>query len=153
MAQPKIAPPPVPRRSWPGPCPSPVTDENRIIGSTPIYDLQLVKELVQAHGVVVLNDETLNGLDGEGKTALPPPAWSDLDVINVILALDEIDFENCQWCKLNVNRYLDCDSYTIYFSRTKGRWEHGLKLYVKFGFNPNVTVPKAIVCRLHPASR
>jgi len=158
MVRAKISLPPSPRLFWPGPIrPDPVTDENRIIGESQIYDLDLVKELVKLHGVVVLNDDTVDGMKGEGRNPLPPPAWKTEDIVGVILSLTVDDFENAQWCKTNNNTYLDCDSYLIYYGRSKmARWDtptaKGLKLYVKFGFNPNLTVPRAVVCRLHPAN-
>lgn len=157
MAPPNIAPPPVPRLTWPGPlCPSPVTDSNRIIGYEEIYNLDLVKDLVRAHGVVVLNDDTLHAMSGKGKNPLPAPAWTSNDAKNIIFSLKAGHFENAQWCKLNTNRYLDCDSYVIYYSRSKGiEWNNsktkGLKLYVKFGFIPDATNPMGILCRLHPS--
>lgn len=154
MASAKLAPPPVPRRFWPRPdCPALVTDANRIIGEERIYDLVEVRRLVMQHGVVVLNDDTNAAQVGAGRNPLPAPAWSNEEFVAVIMALVESDHENAQWCKLNVNTYLDCDSYTINYSRKlKTRSTNpnqGIKLYVKFGFFLNGS--RAVVCRLHPA--
>lgn len=155
MAPSKLAPPRAPRLACQQPCPNPVTDANRIIGKHRLYDLKSVKDLVQKHGAVVLNDETIEGMSGRGENPLPLPEWVSEDVAGVILALTDDDFENSQWCLLNTNKYLDCDSYVIYYKRskkTRGTGPSGCqKLYVKFGFSPNATTPCAVVCRLHPA--
>lgn len=154
MVTAKLAPPPAPRRFWPRhQCPVPVTDVNRIIGRERIYDLAEVKRLVMLHGIVVLNDDTDAARIGAGRNPLPPPAWSNAEFVAVIMSLDETEHENAQWCKLNINTYLDCDSYTINYSRRlKARStnpDQGIKLYVKFGFFPNGS--RAVICRLHPA--
>lgn len=159
MAPPKLSPPPAPRLKWPGPVrPPEVTEDNRIIGEERIYDLLKVKELVKKHGVVILNDATADGMLGKGSHPLPLPEWSNAEFAQVILALTDDDFINSQWCMLVVKKYLDCDSYAVHYNRSKGiRCDptifSGMKIYVKFGFNPNLTVPSAILCRLHIASR
>lgn len=158
MVPQKISPPPLPRRIWPGAtCPVPLTEANRIIGIDQIYDLNSVKDLVRQHGIVVLNNDTVDAMGGKGRSPLPSPDWTYEELAGVILALTNDDYENSQWCALNVNKYLDCDSYLIYYSRSrKARWDtitsKGLKLYVKFGFIPMVSIPKAVVCRLHLAN-
>jgi len=155
MGSPKLAAPPAPRLVWPGStCPASVTDYNRIIGTSQIYDLKQVKELIQLHGFVVLNDDTNLAIAGKGRNPLPPPAWSSEEVVGAIMSLTDIDYRNSQWCELNSKRYLDCDAYIIYFSRSKkvrSSGVQGIKLYIKFGFVPNVTSPKTIICRFHPA--
>ncbi|MCC2960949.1 hypothetical protein LK540_10995 [Massilia sp. IC2-278] len=150
----KIAPPPAPRYQWPrAERPDPVTDANRIISDDPIYDLAKVREMIKKHGFVVLNDDTDEAKRGRGRNPLPAPAWSDEEFEAVIMSLTENDHENAQWCALNVNTYLDCDSYVIRFSRSRKKRssdpQQGIKLYVKFGFFPNGS--KAVICRLHPA--
>jgi hypothetical protein len=156
MAPPRLSLPPAPRLAWPPFCPEPVNETNRIIGKNAIYDLSQVKQLVRQHGIFVLNDQTIRGANCQGPVALPPPTWSKQEMTGVILALEEENFENSQWCKLNSNRYLDCDSYKIYYSRSRAcRWDNGavkgLKLYAKFGFLTTTSIPGAILCRLHPS--
>lgn len=154
MTTAKIAPPPRPRHCWPGPeRPNPVTEQNRIIGPDQIYKLAEVHEMVSAHGVVVLSDDTSLAQVGGGRNPLPAPAWGLDEFVSVILALTDQDHENAQWCMLSCNRYLDCDSYIINYNRSKKIRSinplQGIKLYVKFGFIPNAS--KGVICRLHPA--
>jgi hypothetical protein len=150
----KIAPPPLPRHRWPrAERPHPLTDANRVIGNDPIYDLAKVREMIKKHGFIVLNDDTDEAREGRGRNPLPAPAWNDEEIEAVIMSLTDNDFENAQWCSLNIKTYLDCDSYVIRFSRSRKKRsnnaEQGIKLYVKFGFSPNGS--KAVICRLHPA--
>lgn len=125
----------------------------RIIGERPIYDLEAAQELVRLHSVVVLNDQTLDGYDEAGAALLPPPDWSDEEFAAVVLALEHNGYRNSQWCKLSTGRYLDCDSYTIYYGRARrAKWDRGLKIYVKFGFVPNLATPQPVICRIHTSA-
>lgn len=134
---------------WPPLCPNPLEDHNRIIKPAPLYELQAVKDLVKQHRVLLLTDRAEENMVGEGYLALPPPDWNTDEICHVIYALEKSDYINSQWCRTAVNRNIPCDSYMVSYGRARrARWEHGWKLYIKFGYlpMPNLT---AAVCSFH----
>lgn len=118
-----------------------MTGENRGLCRKRIYDLEIVKALVAAHGVCLINDDAQD--DAQQQLHMDPD-----DVARFIAQLSTHNYVNSQWCNTSVNRVVDCDSYAMRYNRNKQvPWENGPKIYVKFGFLPNL--PKCVVCSIH----
>lgn len=132
---------PNPRLASPTLKPEPLTSQNRMLGRKRIYDLRVVKSLVSQHGLVLLNDDA--DFDATQLLNMSPG-----DVAEFIGQLSEKNYVNSQWCRTSVGKAVDCDSYVMKYNRNKKvPWEHGPRIYVKFGFLPNL--PKCVVCSVH----
>ncbi len=122
-------------------CPKPLNAQNRMLGRRRLYDLEIVKSLVETYGVCLINDDAQE--DAEKQLHMLP-----VEVAKFIAQLSPGNYVNSQWCHTSVNRVVDCDSYAMKYNRNKQEpWGHGPRIYVKFGFFPNQL--KSVVCSIH----
>lgn len=121
--------------------PEVLTKNNRSLGRMPLYDLNVVKELVALHGVVLINENAQ--LDASHQLQMSPS-----QVAKFISFLQTDHYQNSQWCDTSVNRPLDCDSYGMRYNRNLEKPQDNMSgIYVKFGFFSNIS--RAVVCSLH----
>ena len=98
---PQVAPP---RKQFQQPCPNLSGGINRIIKpKAPLYYLDQVQQLVIQNGIVYISDKK--------------PDFDEQEMKAIIHALTDDDYLNSQWCQLTVGTVLDCDAYTVFFSR------------------------------------
>lgn len=118
---------------------------NRIkITNGPVYDLKEAQELLKVHGLRVVNDNAYRDQAEFGHEL------TDEELTKFILALVENDRVESERCKTTANQTIDCDSYSMKWNRNRCcRWEHGAKLYVKFGFG--LQNPLCLVLSIHPS--
>jgi len=101
--------------------------------------------MLKQNGLRVVNDEALDD------QASFQPQLSDQELTAFILALSEEDYEGSERSATSIRMRVDADSYAMKWNRNRCiRWEHGAKLYVKFGFS-NVN-PICLVVSIHPAN-
>ncbi len=114
------------------------------ITNGPVYDLKEAQELLKAHGLRVVNESALQD------QADFDPEMTDEELTKFILALVEDDRVESERCKTSASQIIDCDCYTMKWNRNRCcRWEHGAKLYVKFGFS--LASPLCLVASIHPS--
>ena len=122
-------------------CPRPLNAQNRILGRQCLYDLEIVKLLVNSNGVCLINDDAQE--DAAKQLHMTPD-----EVAKFVVQLSPGNYINSQWCHTSVNRMVDCDSYAMKYNRNKQvPWADGPRIYVKFGFFPNHS--KSVVCSIH----
>lgn len=120
-------------------------ERTRLIkGQGPIYDLQTAQELLNLHGLDVVNANAYLSMNSE---FAPPLTKDDIKLAIAALKVDEHYVES-EICKV-ANESIDADAYTIYWKRN-GNKEcklTGTKLYIKFGFRNDD--PKCLIVRVH----
>lgn len=152
VARARLSVPPPPRRAWAPLAPNELDDTNRFLQG-PIYVLDEVRRIVAANGVIVVNGNADDAMQCLGDGALPKPVWRSQDVVGLIVALQDDDYINSQWCMTGPKMKLDCDAYAVRYCRRRGRWQSAEKIYVKFGFSQNTGSSKALICSIHRAQR
>lgn len=116
-----------------------------LIVNGPVYDLAQAQAMLKQHGLRVVNDDALDD------QASFQPQMSDQELTAFILALSKEDYEGSERSSTSIRMTVDADSYAMKWNRNRCvRWEHGAKLYVKFGFS-NVN-PTCLVVSIHPAN-
>lgn len=118
------------------------------IRNGPIYDLNVVKQLVVAFPLVVINT------DGQEDMKLEfTPKLTMAELQTLILALRPELYDDSECCKTSVGMTVDCDGYAIWWNRNREieSREFGRKIYVKFGFRDRN--PRCIVVSIHPSNR
>lgn len=121
------------------------TSGRTIISNGPVYELAKAQILLTIHGLRVINESA--ALDQSNEFT---PELDDDELIKFICELKGTDFQNSERCKTSVGMTIDSDAYAMKWNRhTQKRWEHGNKIYVKFGFYGNQL--RCIVVSIHPA--
>lgn len=111
----------------------------------PVYDLVGAQLMLSTWGMRVINESAL-----ASQTEDFQPELTDDELCNFILALTGDDYVGSERCNTTPKIVLDCDEYATKWNRnTQKRWEHGAKIYVKFGFT--LTPTKCLVVRVHPS--
>lgn len=114
------------------------------ITNGPVYELSCAQRLLISNGLRVINDSALLS-----QTEDFQPELNDEELVCFILALDDCDYVGSERCKTTPGILLDCDGYAMKWNRNKKvRWEHGAKIFVKFGFS---TGAKLLVVSVHPS--
>lgn len=120
-------------------------NKRTIITNGPVYPLTEAQSLLKRFGLLVINDQADFDQSNEFN-----PELDDEELIKFIVALDETDYENSERCGTSAGKTIDCDAYAMKWNRhRRERWDHGFKIYVKFGFFENN--PKCLVVSIHPA--
>jgi len=122
-----------------------LTDSNRMIHGGPVFDLDIVKQLLDAHGFWVINNDVDKDLENEFS-----PPMSDNEIKAVLQALRYELHDTSQWVRTSAGQTMPCDAYLIKWNRNRQiEWEHGRKLYVKFGYRANQS--KCLLVSFHNA--
>lgn len=130
-----------------GACKTKIAPDGRTyIVNGPVYDLKLAQAMLKVHGLRVVNESA------EDDQKSFQPEMTDQELAAFILALEGSDFQGSERCGTSIGKTLDADSYAMKWNRNRSaRWEHGQKIYVKFGFG-NVN-PRCLIVSIHPAKR
>lgn len=116
-----------------------------IISNGPIYELIEAQALLRANGLRVITDKG----DLDQKTEFNPELNDD-ELKDFICELSVAEYQNSERCTTSGKMTIDCDAYAMKWDRLHHkRWEHGRKIYVKFGFANNN--PRCLVVSIHPA--
>lgn len=122
-----------------------IDDSNRIISGGPVYNLDIVKGLIFKLGIFVINTDAKN----DATNSFNPP-MDESEIMALINELHNGLYNNSVWALTSANSKVQCDSYTIRWNRNRQKeWEHGNKLYIKFGFRPNSE--KCLILSIHHA--
>lgn len=130
-----------------GACSIRQSNDRKIITNGPVYDLSEAQSLLRQHGLRVVNERAvLNQVEAFD------PEMSDEELTTFILNLVSEDRAESERCQTGIGLQIDCDAYVMKWNRNKRvRWEHGPKLYVKFGFSEKGNNSRCLVVSLHPA--
>ncbi|MGK5034480.1 hypothetical protein [Janthinobacterium sp. LB3P118] len=116
-----------------------------LIGNGPVYCLRTAQSQLTLDNLRVLN---VNALQHKELSFLPE--LSDEELLDFILALNPTDHVGSERCSTSINRVVDCDGYAMKWNRKlRQRWEHGAKIYVKFGYMENIS--KCLIISIHPS--
>jgi len=121
----------------------------RLIPNGPVYDLDIVHQLLRCEdeqpSLWVINEDA----DDDMENAFSSPMSID-EVKAIILSLRKDLHGSSLWGRTSARSNVACDAYTIKWSRLKQKeWDHGNKVYIKFGYRPNHY--KCLVISIHPA--
>lgn len=118
------------------------------IDNGPVYDLAITKRMLAAHGLVVVNEDAEEDMNGAFIPALEPD-----ELTAIIQSLDEgRHFVESERCRTTNGMEIDADAYAIYWNRNK-RIEStsvGTKTFVKFGFRE--MNPQCLIVSIHPSN-
>ncbi len=134
--------------------PKNLSDANRGLSRRdPAYDLSAVKTLTRLCGFAVVTEQAIDDVSGISGRLTPNDVWSDEDIQYLIYSLASTDLHSVEWCATSDDRVVLCDAYTIHYNRThRRRWQHGVKYYIKFGFDEQSDVePPTLIVSLHNA--
>lgn len=129
----------------------PPDPEQRKIAGGPIYDLDVVQQIIRhrltaGERAVWIGNESAE--DALANDFFPP--WDEQDVPPLLLALTKADRICSEWAKTSNGTWFDCDVYVMGYNRNRQiRWPEGSKIYVKFGMSRNK--PLCVVVRVHPS--
>ena len=119
-----------------------VSGKRTKISNGPIYDLSVAKALMREHGLRVINDEA------QISQSNFDPVLTDDELKALILALGSSHYIESERCGTSVGMTVDCDAYAVRWNRNRRlEWEHGRKIYVKFGFR--ASHPRCLVVSIH----
>lgn len=117
--------------------------QNRYILNGPVYKIDEVKNAVLKFGLFVINEDARNDASND----FTPP-MDDVEIQAIIYALHQGLYHRSEWAQTSVRTTVACDSYLIRWNRNKQiEWEHGTKLYIKFGFRMNGD--KCLIMSIH----
>lgn|GEM_PF-3147053 len=118
----------------------------RKITNGPIYDLKCAQDMLKAHGLRVVNSQADADMQNEFD-----PEMTDDELSSFIFCLTTAHYLRSEYCLTSSpGMTVCCDEFGMRWNRLRGReWEHGQKIYVKFGFRENN--PRCLVVSVHKA--
>lgn len=115
------------------------------ITNGPIYNLVKAQVFLKVHGLRVITDKGVSDQATEFN-----PELDDNELVKFICELNTTDYQSSERCATSVGMTVDCDAYAMKWNRIdQKRWEHGRKIFVKFGFSNNN--PRCLIVSIHPA--
>lgn len=116
-----------------------------VITNGPIYELVKAQALLRVHGLRVITEKAVSDQVAEFN-----PELDDDELAKFICELTVADYQNSERCATSRGMTIDCDAYAMKWDRLYQRkWEHGHKIFVKFGFSNNN--PRCLIVSIHPA--
>ena len=122
--------------------PNPIPADRRSLKLPgPRYQLDLVKTKATPDNIRLLTSKCDYDVRHELK-------WTVADAAELILALEDTDYHDSEWCESGARMLVDCDSYSLRFDIIQlVRSSNGVDIYVKFGFRP--THPLLLLLSCH----
>lgn len=139
------APLPNPRMLVSGKCEIRASGSRGKIANGPVYALKVAQQLLKLVGLAVVN---VNADEDMEKSFIPCLNPDELKTL--IVSLKNNHYIDSERCATTNGMTIDSDGYAIRWNRNRGiEWEHGNKIYVKFGFREPSN--KCLVVSIHPS--
>lgn len=123
------------------------SDGRRYVDNGPIFDLNVIKQVVRENNVHVLNPNAEESMIHEFDPDLEPDEIRDI-IVHGLRSDDEKDhYVESELCKAN-GMPVDCDAYSIRWNRTRRiESDYSRAIYLKFGFKDNIA--PCLIVRVH----